>query len=161
MNTPLLTAIATAVTLLVAGAVLTPIGPWYTLLRKPRWNPPNWLFGPVWTVVLGLWAWAGYLSWQGASDIPGRRAVLVLFGINALLHLLWSPLFFRLRRPDLALYEITLLLGSIVAMLISLPAYSITASWLLVPYVAWVSFALCLNWTIVRLNHPASNSLRA
>ncbi len=155
MNLPLITAVATAIILLVAGAVLTPIGPWYGQLRKPRWNPPNWLFGPAWTVILGLWAYAGYLSWQGAGDIQGRRAVLMLFGVNALLHLLWSPLFFRLRRPDLALYEMTLLLGSLIALLVYLPAYSVAASWLLVPYTAWVSFALCLNWTIVRLNRSA------
>lgn len=155
MNTPLAIAIAAAVILIVAGAVLTPVGPWYALLRKPRWNPPNWLFGPAWTVILGLWAWSAYLSWQGAASPRGQHAVLILFGVNALLHLLWSPLFFRLRRPDLALQEVTVLLGSIIAMLIYLPAYSVLASWLLVPYAAWVSFALCLNWTIVRLNRPA------
>lgn len=157
MNVPLITVVAAAVTLLAAGAALTPIGPWYALLRKPRWNPPNWLFGPAWTVILGLWAWAGYLSWHGAvGNLAGQWAVLTLFGVNALLHLLWSPLFFRLRRPDLALYEMTFLLGSLIALLVFLPAYSVTASWLLVPYTAWVSFALCLNWTIVRLNRRAA-----
>jgi benzodiazapine receptor len=157
MNMPLLIAFAVAVVLLVVGAALTPIGPWYGALRKPPWNPPNWLFGPAWTVLLGLWAWAGYLSWEGASDTRGRVAALILFGVNAVLYLMWSPLFFRLRRPDLALYEITLLLGSIVAMLIALPRYSVTASWLLVPYAAWVGFALCLNWTIVGLNREPTN----
>lgn len=156
MNIPLLVAIGAAAALLVAGAAMTPIGPWYALLRKPRWNPPNWLFGPAWTVILGLWAWAADLSWRGANSSHAQIAILTLFGTNALLHLLWSPLFFRLRRPDLALYEMTFLLGSLVAMLVGLPAYSVTASWLLVPYTVWVSFALCLNWTIVRLNGPAA-----
>lgn len=156
MNIPIVVAIGAAIALLGVGAVLTPIGPWYVSLRKPRWNPPNWLFGPAWTVILGLWAWAGYLSWHGATGTAGQRAVLILFGLNALLHLLWSPLFFRLRRPDLAFYEITVLLGSIIAMLVYLPVYSVTASWLIVPYATWVSFASCLNWTIVRLNRTAA-----
>ena len=155
MHTSLLVALAAAILLLAVGAALTPIGPWYAELRKPRWNPPNWLFGPAWTVILGLWAWAADLSWRGTVDAHGRHAVLILFGLNALLHLLWSPLFFRLRRPDLAMREITVLWGSIAAMLVFLPAYSVTASWLLVPYFVWVSFASCLNWTIARLNRPA------
>ncbi len=161
MNAALLVPAASAVFLLVAGAALTPIGSWYADLRKPRWNPPNWLFGPAWTAILGLWAWAAHLSWRGATDTNGQRAVLILFGVNAVLHLLWSPLFFKLRRPDLALYEMTFLLGSLIALVVCLPAYSVTASWLLVPYTAWVSFALCLNWTIVRLNRRGTSSLPA
>ena len=158
MNSSIVVPVVSAIFLLGAGALLTPIGPWYAQLRKPRWNPPNWLFGPAWTVILGLWAWAAGLSWQGAADASGHRTVLVLFSVNALLHLLWSPLFFKFRRPELALYEMVVLLGSLVALLICLPAYSVTASWLLVPYTAWVSFALCLNWTIVRLNRRGTSS---
>ena len=154
MNTPLIVAIAGAVGLAVVGGLLTPIGPWYAALRKPAWNPPNWAFGPAWTIILGLWAWAGYISWQSADDAAGRQAVFVLFAVNAVFHLLWSPLFFKLRRPDWAVIEVAFLWASILAMLVFLRPYSIKATWLLVPYFVWVSFAACLNAAIVRLNRP-------
>ena len=161
MNLPLIVSIGTAVALAGIGGLLTPIGPWYAHLKKPRWNPPNWAFGPAWTIILGLWAWAGYIAWQGAGDVAGQRAVLILFGLNALFHLLWSPLFFKLRRPDWAFVEVIFLWSSILAMLWFLPAYSVKASWLLVPYFIWVSFAACLNFTIVRLNSPIARGRTA
>ncbi len=150
----IIVAVIVAVVVSAAGAVLTEIGPWYRELRKPRWQPPDWLFGPAWTLILGLAAWAGVLAWRGAGDTEGRVLVLVLFACNATLHVLWSPLFFKLRRPDWALIEVVFLWFSILALVIGLARFSTTASWLVLPYLLWVSFAARLNLEIVRLNRP-------
>ena len=131
----------TAVAIAGLGGVLTEIGPWYRGLRKPSWQPPDWLFGPAWTVILGMAAAAGVLAWNGAADTAGQVRVLLLFAANAVFHVLWSPLFFRWRRPDWALAEVPFLWLSILAMVIWLAPYSTTASWLLVPYLVWVTFA--------------------
>ncbi len=152
MDFPVIIAVAAALTLAIGGAFLTPIDDWYTTLRKPNWNPPNWAFGPAWTIILGLWAWAAVLAWRGASTASSEQTVLLLFAANAGFHFLWSPLFFKLRRPDLALVEMVLLWLSLLALLIFLRPFSALASWLIVPYFIWVSFAGCLNLAIVRLN---------
>lgn len=137
-----------------AGGVLTEIGPWYRNLKKPSWQPPDWLFGPAWTVILGLAAWAAVLSWNGASDEAGRMTVIALFAVNFVCHFLWSPLFFARKRPDWALIEVVPLWLSVLALCVMLRPFSVLASWLIVPYLAWVSFAACLNLVIVRLNRP-------
>ncbi|WP_298198201.1 TspO/MBR family protein [Novosphingobium sp.] len=147
-------AVLWAVILGFAGGILTEIGPWYRNLRKPAWQPPDWLFGPAWTVILGLAAWAAVLAWNGAPDETGRMTVLALFATNFVFHFLWSPLFFTRRRPDWALVEVPFLWVSVLALTIGLRPYSVLATWLIVPYLAWVSFAACLNVTIVRLNAP-------
>ncbi len=154
MDTPVIVAVAAALVLTVGGALLTPIDDWYATLRKPPWNPPNWAFGPAWTIILSLWAWSGVLAWRGTSDAAGREAVLILYGVNALCHFLWSPLFFKLRRPDWALVEVVFLWASLVALLVGTRSYSVTASWMIVPYFIWVSFAACLNAAIVARNRP-------
>jgi translocator protein len=136
----------------VAGGLLTDIGPWYRNLRKPRLNPPDWLFGPAWTLILGLAAWSAVLAWDAAATPAEQRLVVLLFGANAVLHLLWSPLFFKLKRPDWALVEVAFLWASLVALAIGLAPISRTASLLICPYLIWVSFASWLNWRIVRLN---------
>jgi len=152
MNTPALVAAGTAFVVLAVGGVLTDVGPWYQELRKPPWNPPNWLFGPAWSVILGLAAWAGVLAWSHAMTPGERLRVCILFGINIVFHLLWSPLFFNLRRPDWALIEVPFLWLSVLALAIGLAPLSFTASLLLLPYLLWVAFAAYLNLTIVRLN---------
>jgi tryptophan-rich sensory protein len=136
------------------GAYLTDLSPWYYReLKKPRWQPPDWLFGPAWTLILALASLSLYLGLRGAPDAASRSAVIWLFVLNGLAHLGWSPLFFRLRRPDWALYEVSLLWLSILAPML-LPHMPGTAVLLLVPYLSWVSFAAYLNLTIVRLNRP-------
>lgn len=154
MNTPVVVAAGAALFLAFGGALLTPIGGWYRDLRKPPWNPPNWAFGPAWTIILGLWAWAGVLAWNGAATASERTVVLALFGFNAVCHFAWSPLFFKLRRPDWALVEVVFLWSSLVALLVGIRPFSVLASWLIVPYFVWVSFAACLNFAIVRRNRP-------
>ncbi len=154
MIAPYLIAGAGAVALAVAGGLLTTIGPWYRNLKKPSLQPPDWLFGPAWTIILGLAAYSAGLAWQAAADPAERTKVVILFGVNALFHLLWSPLFFKIRRPDWSLIEVVFLWASLVALVIGLAPISRTASLLILPYLAWVSFASWLNWAIVRLNRP-------
>ncbi len=149
-------AVAAALTigLLVIGGLMTHVGAWYAALRKPSWNPPNWLFGPAWTVILILAAWAGVLAWTHAPDDAARWRIGLLFGVNMVLHALWSPLFFTLKRPDWALVEAPLLWLSVLALVLGLAPFSGTAPWLLAPYLLWVAFAIVLNAKIVQLNRP-------
>ena len=150
---PVIVAVVVALVLTAGGGLLTEVGPWYRELQKPRLQPPDWLFGPVWTVVLGLAAASFVLSWDQAGS-AGRWLLGGLFAANAVLHFLWSPLFFKWKRPDLALIEVPLLWLSILALMIVTAPYSATASWLLLPYLLWVAFAVYLNFAIVRLNGP-------
>ncbi len=143
-----------ALVLAGAGGLATEIGPWYRALRKPTWQPPDWAFGPAWTLILGMAAWSGALAWEAAPDAAARFEVVVLFAANGLFHFLWSPLFFRLKRPDWALFEVVFLWLSCLALIIGLARFSTTASLLIVPYLLWVSFASWLNLAIVRLNAP-------
>ena len=145
-------AAAVVILMLAVGAWMTTIGPWYQDLRKPAWNPPNWVFGPAWTAILALAAWAGVSAWINASSSADRYTILILFGINVVLHMLWSPLFFNLRRPDWALIEVPFLWLSIVALMVGLAHMSSLSVWLLCPYLLWVTFAAFLNFTIVRMN---------
>jgi tryptophan-rich sensory protein len=153
-STPAIVAIGVAVFLGGFGGLMTPIGPWYHNLRKPALQPPNWLFGPAWTIILGLAAWSAIIAWHAAPDHAARSNVVILFVTNAVFHAAWSPLFFRARRPDLALIEVVFLWSSLVALVVGLWPISHLASLLIAPYLLWVSFASWLNWAIVRLNRP-------
>ena len=143
-------AIAAIAVVLACGALFPP-GDWYAALRKPTWQPPNWLFGPVWSSLYALLAIALALLLQ-ARPGPRRSVALVWFGVQLALNAAWSPLFFGLQQPSLAFVCICLLwiaqLGSILAAFKLRPA----AGWLQVPTLAWVSFALVLNGVIVALN---------
>ena len=155
MAMPIVVASILAVLVLVVGGVSTTVGAWYWDLRKPSWNPPNWVFGPAWTVILGLAAWSGVSAWANAvDDSSGRALILALFGVNIALHMLWGPLFFTLRRPYWALIEVPFLWLSIAAFMLEVGRHSSLAVWLLLPYLLWVTFAAYLNFTIVRLNGP-------
>ncbi len=134
------------------GAFATDLSAWYYRLRKPSWQPPDWLFGPVWTTIFGLSAVAGAIAWHHAPDHQQRRRMLMFFAVNLILNALWSLLFFRLHRPDYALVEVAFLWLSIAGLMLLMWPYSRTSSGLLVPYIVWVSFAAFLNFTIVRLN---------
>jgi tryptophan-rich sensory protein len=105
-------------------------------------------------VILALAAWSGVLAWTNVADDKGQILILVLFGINIVLHMLWSPLFFALKRPDWALIEVPFLWLSIAALMLGTSGYSTLAAWLLLPYLLWVTFAAFLNLRIVRLNGP-------
>ncbi len=151
MNTPVIVAAGVTLAVLAVGGAATDVGQWYQDLRKPTWNPPNWLFGPAWTLILGLAAWAGVLAWEHAQTANEHLRIVILFGCNIFFHLLWSPLFFNLKRPDWALIEVPFLWFSVLALMIGLAPLSSKASWLLLPYLLWVAFAAFLNFTIVRL----------
>ncbi|WP_313671718.1 TspO/MBR family protein [Sandarakinorhabdus sp.] len=150
-NLPLASAIIWMVGLCLVGGLMTPRADWYARLRKPAWQPPGWAFGPGWTIILGLAAWAAVRAWN-AGDAAQQRDVLILFGVNGLFHLLWSPLFFKLQRPDWALIEVPFLWASVLAMVIGLWPIDSQAALLIMPYLAWVAFAASLNWKVVDLN---------
>ena len=130
---------------------LFPPGEWYAGLVKPAWNPPNWLFGPVWTVLYLMIAVSGWLVWREAG-FSGARTALLLFAVQLVLNATWSWVFFGLRRPDLAFAVIVLLELSILGLIALFRPFSMTASLLLVPYLLWVGFASVLNATLWRLN---------
>lgn len=148
--------------LLVAGigAWLTDLSPWYYALRKPSWQPPDWAFGPAWTVILALASVAAFLSWRNAPTPGSRLLVVALFMANGVLNVLWSPLFFVFRRPDWALIELPFLWLSVLGPIVLLPSISPTASLLMAPYLAWVSFAGLLNLAVVHLNGPFDTRAR-
>lgn len=151
---PLIVAIAVAVAASTGGAALTPIGPWYDALVKPPWQPPGWLFGPVWTTIYACVVAAAVIAWRRTRDRRDRARLLAAFAINFVLNLGWSFAFFTLQRPDWALAEVALLWASIATLLALTWPYARAASLLLAPYLVWVSFAAFLNFTIVRLNGP-------
>lgn len=151
---PVLVAFAAALAVAVIGGTATDTGPWYQALEKPPWQPPDWLFGPVWTVIYALTALAAVEAWVKAPTGWPRSRIVAFFSLNAVLNLLWSQLFFGLRRPDWALVEVGLLWASIIVLMLVVRPYSTRAVWLLVPYLLWVSFAAFLNVAIVRLNAP-------
>jgi tryptophan-rich sensory protein len=151
----IVTAVAASFGTAAIGGLVTDIGPWYRALRKPSWQPPDWLFGPVWTLIFSLIAAAMVLSWNAAAGSPGSRSVLVAaFAVNLVLNVLWSFLFFGRKRPDLALVEVVALWLSITVLIAVVRPFSALGAWLLGPYLLWVSFAAVLNRAIVRLNGP-------
>lgn len=132
--------------------VTTPrINGWYAGLDKPFFNPPNWLFGPVWTILFLAMAVAAWLVWRRAG-FSGARVALSLFGAQLFLNVLWSTLFFGLKSPGAALIEIVVLWAAILATLLAFRRTSRGAGLLFVPYLAWVTFAALLNLEIWRPN---------
>lgn len=133
---------------LVLGLLNTP-GEWYASLTKPWFNPPNWLFGPVWTVLYVLIGIAGWRSWQRNPQGPEIK----LWWLQMALNFSWTPIFFTLHQPGWALVVILALLGTLLAyMLTSYQAGHKVSALLFVPYALWVAFATLLNTALWRLN---------
>jgi len=151
---PVVVAAGAALAVAVLGALSTELGPWYSSLVQPSWKPPDFLFGPVWTTIYALAAIAGVRAWRRAPTRSAREWLIALFAFNGFVNVLWSLLFFRLHRPDWALAEVGILWLSIALLIFVLGRYSRLSAALLVPYLAWVSFASALNAAIVRLNGP-------
>lgn len=128
------------------------ISGWYASLKKPSFNPPNWIFGPVWTLIYFLMAIALYLVWKQGWEKKGVKVALIIFGIQLTLNIFWSFLFFKFQSPSVALGEIFVLWLAIFLTMILFFKVSKLAGWLLIPYLLWVSFASVLNFFIVRLN---------
>ena len=132
------------------GAIFRP-GEWYDALVKPSWNPPNWIFGPVWTTLYFLMAIAVWRVWiRGGVARQGKA--LKVFLVQLLLNGLWTPLFFGFHRMGIAFVEILLLVIAIFITIRSFWAVDRVAAFLLFPYFGWVSFASLLNLALWRMN---------
>ncbi len=126
---------------------------WYAALLKPTWNPPSWIFGPVWTLLYATMAVALWLVRREPESEDGpRKRALVLFAIQLALNLLWTPLFFGLHSPGQAFAEICLLWVALLWTVLAFGRVRPLAGYLLLPYMLWVSFALVLNGTIWLMN---------
>jgi benzodiazapine receptor len=125
---------------------------WYAYLNKPSFNPPNWLFGPVWTVLYILIAIAAYLVWQRRDDSELYKKARAAYIIQLVLNFAWSAVFFGMHQVLGALFVIALLWLSIIAIIYYFSKFNKAAAWLLVPYLLWVSFASVLNLYIYLLN---------
>jgi benzodiazapine receptor len=143
------------------GGLLTEVGPWYEGLKFPWFRPPNWLFGPAWSVIYFLIATSGVIAWSHAPDDSTRHGLIRLFAVNAVLNVLWSPLFFIWKRPDWALYELLVFWLSVAALVVYISRVSSTAGWIIAPYLVWVTFAGLLNWRVFQLNKPFGARARA
>ncbi len=125
------------------------VGTWYQELAKPSWNPPNWLFGPVWSVLYLLMGIALWVVWRKTGVLA---APIGIFAVQLVLNAAWSGLFFGLRNPGAAFAEIVVLWVAIGATIVAFWRVTPVGAILLLPYIAWVSFAAALNFTIWRLN---------
>ena len=133
------------------GAIFTTqsVQTWYPTLQKPSFNPPNWLFAPVWTLLYLLMGISLFLIWKDSKD---KKNAVILFSIQLVLNVLWSVCFFGLKIPLLGLIVIVILLAFILANIISFYKISKIAGILLIPYLLWVSFATVLNFSLWMLN---------
>ncbi|MFN8446344.1 MAG: TspO/MBR family protein [Caldilineaceae bacterium] len=146
------------------------IGTWYQALRKPDWNPPRWLFGPVWSALYLMMGMASWLVWRkrettfpwlGIRNEKQQHKVegaLRLYGVHLIFNALWSVLFFGLHRLDWAFAEVVVLWSLILTTLTRFYRIDARAGWLLVPYQAWVTFASILNFTVWRMNRDKVES---
>ncbi len=153
---PVVVAALAASAVAVLGGAMTDTGPWYRALRKSAWTPPDWAFGPAWTVIYVLAVLAAVRGWRALRSSAERAWLVTLFFVNAVLNVLWSSLFFSFRRPDLALAEVATLWISVLALILFLWPRSRAASGLLAPYLVWVGFAAYLNQRVVAMNGPFS-----
>jgi benzodiazapine receptor len=128
-----------------------PIDEWYTALSKPAWNPPNWLFGPVWGVLYLLIAVSAWLVWR-KTGLVRASLPLGLFAVQLVLNAAWSWIFFGRHEIGLALIEILILWVAILGTIIAFWRLNPVSGYLMVPYILWVSFASVLNFAIWRLN---------
>ncbi len=148
--------VAVAIPLVVGAigglATSSSVSSWYPGLLKPSWNPPNWLFGPVWTVLYILMGVAAFLVWRERTGVPEVRSALILFAVQLLFNLGWSVIFFGLRRIGWALIEIAVTWVLILATMVAFYRVRPAAGWLLLPYQLWASFATLLNGAIWWLN---------
>lgn len=154
MILPVTVATLAAMCVAALGATVTDLGPWYQALAKPGWNPPDLVFPMGWTVIYALITVAMVTAWRAAPTNAEAEWVIGLFALNGFLNITWSILFFRLQRPDWALIEVAVLWLSIVVLIGFCGRFSRGSAALLLPYLAWVSFAAALNWAVVELNAP-------
>jgi tryptophan-rich sensory protein len=133
-------------------ATTTGEGSWYAGIAKPSWNPPGWIFGPVWSALYLAMAVAAWLVFRSAGSLGKAAVPLRLFAGQLTLNGLWSWVFFGWELPGWAFAEILLLWAAILATMLAFFRVSKPAGWLMAPYLAWVGFAAVLNGTIWRMN---------
>ena len=126
---------------------------WYKELTMPSFSPPDWIFGPVWSILYILMGIALYFVWQSDAEKKKKKIAITFFAIQLGLNSLWSILFFGLKRPEVSLLEIFFLWLAILINLILFRRIKKSAGWLLLPYLLWVSFAAVLNFSIWQLNY--------
>lgn len=145
-----------ALPLLVGGFAglftVSEINGWFQTIKKPWWQPPNWVFGPVWTVLYLLMGIAFYLIWKSPVPAKQKRMAIILWIVQLVFNFFWSFIFFKKHQIDWALGEIVLLWAFILLTILYFGRISKAAAWLMVPYVCWVSFASVLTLTIYQLN---------
>jgi translocator protein len=125
---------------------------WYQTIAKPAWNPPNWIFGPVWTTLYIMMGVALYLVWKSDASEILKKTAISFFVVQLVLNFFWSIIFFHQQQIGWALVEIIAMWIAILFTIFAFGNVSKVAAWLLVPYIAWVSFASILNYTIWKLN---------
>lgn len=137
----------------VIGGVVTQRGRglWYRSLHKPPYNPPDWLFGPVWSALYGLMSWSAYRIWRKPSS-PDRTRALEIWTVQLALNGIWTPLFFGAHAPRAAMVDLVGLWAAVAAYIKVASRLDRLAGWLMAPYLAWVTFAGTLNGDIVRRN---------
>lgn len=138
----------------VIGSLFTfsSIPTWYATIVRPSFSPPNWIFGPVWTTLFALMGIALFLVWQKGFSRKDVKVAVVLFAVQLLLNTCWSIIFFGAHNPGAAFIEIIFLWLAILVTIIAFFRISKWAGYLLLPYIAWVSFAAFLNYAIWTLN---------
>lgn len=125
---------------------------WYAVANKPWFNPPNWIFAPVWTILYIMMGIALFLVWRADADKTIKQTAIILFVFQLALNFAWSFIFFKLQQPGWAFAEIIVMWLLILLTIIWFGKISAAAAWLLVPYISWVSFAAVLNYSIWKLN---------
>ena len=130
----------------------TGVESWYQTINKPSWNPPGWIFGPVWTTLYVMMGIAFFLVWKSDSSDILKKTAITLFTIQLVLNFFWSFIFFDQHQIGWALVEIIAMWIFILLTIFAFGNVSKLAAWLLVPYISWVSFATILNYTIWKLN---------
>jgi translocator protein len=131
----------------------TSVGTWYQSLNKPSFNPPSWVFAPVWTSLYLMMGVSLFLVWSSKNMIGSKKSIsIILFLTQLILNAIWSLLFFGLKNPLLSFIEIVLLWITIIATILFFKKTSVFSAFLLVPYLLWVTFAAILNFSIFTLN---------
>ena len=125
---------------------------WFALANKPWFNPPNWIFAPVWTTLYILMGIALFLVWRANVAKTIKQTAIILFAVQLTLNFFWSFIFFKLQQPSWAFVEIILMWVAILLTILWFAKINKAAAWLLVPYICWVSFASVLNYSIWQLN---------
>lgn len=130
----------------------TEINGWFQTINKPAWQPPNWVFGPVWTLLYLLMGVSFYLVWQSTAPKTTKRIAITLWIIQLVFNFFWSFIFFKKHQIDWALGEILVLWFFILLTILFFGRVRSLAAWLMVPYISWVTFASLLTYSIYQLN---------